>query len=201
MNENSNTSSKVPKYLDNPIDVWICEIGEKLDPYFVKMNMTPNKLTTINGYFGLLSAYFLYNKIKYLPGIFFFIAYMFDCFDGQFARKHNMTSNIGAYYDIIKDWIVILLISYVLYKRKKMYLSLFTIVLYSCGPHLGCQEHYYRQHNPDKIHSELLSLCRYFCPFNNTKKNNTLLENTMKYTRYFGTGTANLLASLVLFFV
>lgn len=194
MNIQTNTSNKLPRHLDNPIDLWICDLGLQLDPYFVKMNMTPNKLTTISGIFGLLTVYCLYKKIKYWPGILFMIAYMFDCFDGLYARKHNMTSKFGAYYDVIKDLSVMGLVSYVLYKRHKMYALYFTLVLYMCGPHLGCQEQHYRINNPGKMHSDLLSLCTLMCPFKD-------VEHIMQYTRYTGTGTVNLLASIILFFV
>ena len=197
----NNSPNKLPRHLDNPIDNWILDICEKLDPFFVKCNMTPNKLTTISGYFGLLSVYCLYNKIKYLPGIFYFISYMFDNADGQYARRHNMVSKFGDYYDHLKDWSIMFMIFYVLYKKGNMYLGIFIFALSLSGSHIGCQEHYYRQNNPDKEHSDTLSWCRYLCPFENTETDDTRLENAMGYTRYFGLGTSNLLVSVILFFV
>ena len=193
--------NKLPKHLENPIDNWILDIFYKLDPLFVKCNMTPNKLTTISAYFGLLAVYCLYNKIKYLPGIFYFISYMFDCADGQYARRHNMVSKFGDYYDHIKDTSIGFMIFYVLYKRNKIYLSIFIFALSLSSIHIGCQEHYYRETNPDKEHSDTIGWCRYLCPFENKVIDDTRLENTMKYTRYLGLGTTNLLASIILFFV
>jgi hypothetical protein len=70
----NNSPNKLPRHLDNPIDNWILDICEKLDPFFVKCNMTPNKLTTISGYFGLLSVYCLYNRIKY--SVFFLLIHI-----------------------------------------------------------------------------------------------------------------------------
>jgi hypothetical protein len=198
---NTTSPNKLPKHLDNPIDNWILDICDKMDPFFVKCNMTPNKLTTISGYFGLLSVYCLYNRIKYLPGIFYFISYMFDEADGQYARRHNMVSKFGDYYDHLKDLSVMFMIFYVLYKRGKMYLAIFIFALSLSASHIGCQEHYYRQNNPDKEHSDTLSWCRYLCPFENTETDDTRLENAMRYTRYFGLGTSNLLVSVILFFV
>ena len=193
--------NKLPRHLDNPIDNWILDICEKLDPFFVKCNMTPNKLTTISGYFGLLSVYCLYNRIKYLPGIFYFISYMFDGADGQYARRHNMVSKFGDYYDHIKDWSIMFMIFYILYKRGKMYLAIFIFAISLSASHIGCQEHYYRENNPDKLHSDTLSWCRYLCPFQNTETDDKRLENAMTYTRYLGLGTSNLLVSIILFFV
>ena len=197
----NNSPNKLPRHLDNPIDNWILDICDKIDPFFVQCNMTPNKLTTISAYFGLLSIYCLYNKIKYLPGIFYFISYMFDSADGQYARRHNMVSKFGDYYDHLKDWSILFMIFYVLYKKRKMYLGIFIFALSISASQIGCQEHYYRQNNPDKLHSDTLSWCRYLCPFENTEKDDTCLENAMRYTRYFGLGTSNLLVSVILFFV
>jgi hypothetical protein len=196
-----NSPNKLPRHLDNPIDNWILDICEKLDPFFVKCNMTPNKLTTISGYFGLLSVYCLYNRIKYLPGIFYFISYMFDGADGQYARRHNMVSKFGDYYDHIKDWSIMFMIFYILYKRGKMYLAIFIFAISLSASHIGCQEHYYRENNPDKLHSDTLSWCRYLCPFQNTETDDKKLENAMTYTRYLGLGTSNLLVSIILFFI
>ena len=187
--------NKIPKNLENPIDNWILDICCKLDPIFVKCNMTPNKLTTLSGYFGLLAVYCLYKRIKYLPGIFYFISYMFDNADGQYARRHNMVSKFGDYYDHFKDWSIMFMIFYVLYKRGKKYISIFIFILSLSASHIGCQENYYRQNNPEKEHSDTLSWCRYFCPFEND------LEEAMSYTRYFGLGTSNLLVSVILFFI
>ena len=196
-----NSPNKLPKNLENPIDAWILDICEKLDPFFVECNMTPNKLTTISLFFGLLSVYCLHNKIKYLPGIFYFISYMFDGADGQYTRRHNMVSKFGDYYDHIKDWSITFMIFYILKKRGMKYLSIVTFALSLSSLHIGCQEHYYIQNNPDKIHSDTLSWCKYLCPFKNDESNDTRLENAMEYTRYLGLGTSNLLVSIILFLV
>jgi phosphatidylglycerophosphate synthase len=191
------SSNKLPKHLDNPIDVWILNLCEKMDTFFVKCNMTPNKLTTISAYFGLLSVYCLYNKIKYLPGIFFFISYVFDGADGQFARRHNMVSKFGDYYDHFKDWTIIFMIIYILYQRNKVYLSVFIFIFFLSSIHIGCQEHYYTENNKDKLHSDTLSFCKKFCKFDNIDD----LERKMLYTKYIGLGTSNLIISILLFFI
>lgn len=186
--------NKLPEYLDNPIDVCIFKVCEKLDNFFVKCHMTPNKLTTISGYFGLLAIYCLYNKIRYLPGIFFFISYMFDCADGRFARKHNMVTKFGDYYDHLKDWIIMGILFYLLYKRNKKYLYICIFALGISSVHIGCQEIYYSKNNTTSEHSETLSFSKSLCKFND-------IDNAMKYTRYIGLGTSNLLISIILFYV
>ena len=187
--------NKLPKHLDNPIDRWIIDQCEKMDPLFVKWNMTPNKLTTIGFYFGLLSVYCLHKRIKYLPGIFYFISYMFDCADGQFARRHNMVSKFGDYYDSFKDWSIALALLYILYKRKNKYLILIVIVGIMSLSHFGCQEIYYNSKNPDKkYYSEKNALLECLCPKNKD------VDEVMLYTKHFGIGTLTLIISFILFF-
>ena len=64
------SSRKLPKNLDNPIDNFILDyIVDPLNPLFYKIGMTPNKLTGLSGIFGLLSVYCIYksNYIRFFP--------------------------------------------------------------------------------------------------------------------------------------
>lgn len=188
--------NKLPDFLENPIDVYIIKICNILSPFLKKSNMTANDLTTFSLLFGFASAYCLLKKIKYIPGIYLFISYFFDCSDGFYARKYNMVSKFGDIYDHVKDFIVILLIIFILYKqnRKKGIILIFIICLLSFS-HLGCQEHYYRNNKQHEIHSDTLSHCRYLCPFEHD------IENALLVSKYFGTGTSYFIMSLYLFFI
>lgn len=194
MNQNI-SPNKLPRHLHNPIDIWILDICDKLDSFFVKCNMTPNKLTTISGYFGLLSVYCLYNKIKYLPGIFYFISYIFDGADGQYARRHNMVSKFGDYYDKIKDNVINLILFYILYKRRKFNIAIIIFGL-ACIPHMSCTDVYCYKKNPNESKSALDKIFNHICPYKDTEK----LENFLSYTRYFGLGTTHTVISIILFF-
>ena len=99
---------------ENPIDNVLIDISDYLCPFFKSLNFTPNGITTLSLIFGLLSVYFLYKGKLYLFALTYFVSYYFDVLDGHYARKYNMTSDIGCLYDHIKDVSVILLIMVVL---------------------------------------------------------------------------------------
>ena len=66
---------KIPEGLENPIDNLIYKDIDKVSTLFKKYNFTPNMLTSISAFFGLLSIYAIC-KDKFLSaGIFYFISY------------------------------------------------------------------------------------------------------------------------------
>ena len=103
---------------NNPLDNFYLNIIEKINPILYKLNFTPNIITTISFILGLLTAYFIYRECYISAGISYFFSYFFDCVDGNFARKYNMTSKFGDYYDHITDCINNLLILYVILSSK-----------------------------------------------------------------------------------
>ena len=91
---------------ENPIDNFVYDIVEILDPIFYRLNFTPNIITTLSLLTGLLSGYYFY-KNNYICIPLWIISYILDCSDGYFARKYKMTSKFGDYYDHISDFIKI----------------------------------------------------------------------------------------------
>jgi len=53
----------------------------------------------------LLAIYYLYIDTR-IASVFFIVSYIFDCADGMFARKFNLTSAFGMAYDYTKDTLV-----------------------------------------------------------------------------------------------
>ena len=127
---------------------------------------------------------------------------MFDCFDGNYARKYKMTSKFGMYYDGISDWIIIGIIIYLIYTKYrksnswKAYLPFILIIfIFLTDIQLGCQEIYY---NSDKDIDEnlMLKFYKYLCP----AKDKHSAAKAMKIFRYGGGGTFMLsLCFLILF--
>ena len=106
---------KIPENLENPIDNLIYKDIDKVSSIFKKYNFTPNMLTTISAFFGFLSIYAIC-KDKFLSGgILYFISYYFDCLDGYYARKYDMVTKFGDYYDHISDTVKIITIICTLY--------------------------------------------------------------------------------------
>jgi len=134
---------KIPENLENPIDDLIYHDMDNVSSIFKKYNFTPNMLTTISAFFGLLSIYAIC-KDKFLSaGIFYFISYYFDCLDGYFARKYDMVTKFGDYYDHVKDIVIFVCLVYVLI-YKKLYSGLIFLLPFAflMLVHFGCQEVY-----------------------------------------------------------
>ena len=177
------SGQKIPPELENPIENICYGLGEYLLPYFKKLNFTPNTLTTISMFFGIMAIY-SYTQKKYIhSAIFYFISYLFDCFDGSYARKYNMVSKFGGMYDSIKDMVIHTIMFFLIYNKYKnlkdwrYFLQFGWVLLYVPGVmHLGCTEKYYDKPEESKI----LSFYRKFCPTNNKKE----IYNIMRIIRF-----------------
>ena len=140
---------------------------------------------------------FIHQKYK-LAAIFFFISYFFDCADGNYARKYDMVTNFGDYYDhgvdAFKAIVIYAMLFYILYVNKQVVIIILLILLIALQfVQLGCQEKYVEKINP-AILSESLSSLKQLCP---DQSHN--LQNTLNWTRFLGTGTLILVTSIIIY--
>jgi len=70
---------------------------------FLKLNVSPNTLTTLGFLLSGVSAYAFATGHMGVAGWFMIIAGTFDMFDGRVARKAGKTSKSGAFYDAVMD--------------------------------------------------------------------------------------------------
>jgi phosphatidylglycerophosphate synthase len=182
---------KLEKIYENPFDNVIIDIAHWLNVHiFRPLHFTPNMLTTISLLFGILSPLFFHMKYYTLAGICYFVSYLFDCADGDYARTYNMVTEFGDYYDHFSDiikiilLIVVILVHKINIKLKIWFFIIWIILQYMSFMHLGCQE---LIHNPKskQFLSRLIPLCK-------NKKN-------IVWTRYFGVGTHVIFVTLFLF--
>lgn len=181
---------KIPENLENPIDNMIYLTTEKVSVLLKRLNFTPNMITTLSAFFGLLSIYLICKEKFVLGGVMYFISYYFDCVDGYYARKYDMVTEFGDYYDHVKDVVVVIGIIWVLI-YKRLYSGLFFLVpvIILMLAHFGCQEIYYGKQDE----STSLRMLKKMCPAENKKSS---LEAVMRFTRWFGCGTFALLFSV-----
>ena len=172
---------KVDNHMENPLDSLLVDICEPVSRVLKKLNFTPNMITTIGLIIGLISIYFIIKR-KYAIGVvLFIICYFFDCLDGYYARKYDMVTRFGDYYDHFRDLficITILIILYIRYKELKLetFFVLCIIILILClCTHMGCQEH----NSAFPEHNECLGVFKNLCPH----------KNAIHYTRFVGCGT------------
>lgn len=179
---------KITRDQENPFDNIFIDIAEWLNiNIFRPLNYTPNMITTMSLFLGIISV-FLFHYHHYLLSILFFItAYILDCADGNYARKYNMETSFGDYYDHVSDMSkgLFILIAVVIHpiplRTKQILIFILAIFLSLSLMHLGCQEGIYNPDKHDKYDS--LSNLKYLCGTTESSL------KYIKYTRYFGTGT------------
>ncbi len=183
-------TNKIPNEYENPIDLLIYKLFQYTNTILREYGFTPNLITTISFMFGLLSIYFYINEQYFTSAIIFFISYIFDCIDGNFARQYKMVTKLGDWYDHLTDYIIIFGIFSVIYYNsniKSIYkysgILILLFLLYGLGIHTLYQEKYYNQIK-DKNETSMMDLyLTYLFPMN------TYDFDKMKITKYFGCGT------------
>tara|TARA_Y100000590_G_scaffold456043_1_gene605791 strand:- start:5 stop:580 length:576 start_codon:yes stop_codon:yes gene_type:complete len=181
---------KLKEEYENPIDNLIYIIVEKLDPIFYRLNFTPNIITTLSLITGLLSGYYFYkDNILCIP--LYILSYILDCSDGYFARKYNMVTTFGDYYDHISDVIKSIVIFYIIYIKAKpefknkiilLILSFIILLIY----HISLQELVYSK--PEN--SKSLNLINKYINLN---------KDNIVWSRYFGGGTIILVIVILIY--
>lgn len=187
---------KISNHLDNPIDNILINIANFLNPIFYKTGHTPNIITTYSFIFGLLSIKSYWNGDLKMFVIYYVLGYFFDCADGHFARTYNMTSKFGDLYDHFTDILIplglfgVIVYKYVNFKKFGTTQILGVIVIlvsmFLMNKHLGCQQKIYKKQklNNSEFLDNLIPLC----------KN----DDDIQITKFFGTGTFNLVLLLVI---
>ena len=190
----------VNKLLDHyecPIDVQIFKrIDGKLETFY-NLGLTPNMITTLSIFFGILAAYQIMQDRLLVAAFCWLIAYYFDCVDGKLARKYQMVTSFGDLYDHLGDLLKFIAVLYALFYSQKekttanqwFYLGLLLFLGVLQVVHLGYQECIYDK----KDESWYLNLVRGLVCEEKT-------ENIIHWTKYFGCGTWNLCFALLILF-
>ena len=153
----------------NLIDNQISQLTQILNPYFYNLGFTPNMLTGLSFLFMLLSVLMFYKDYRILAVLFYIINYYFDCADGNMARKYNMVSKFGDFFDHITDITGVIIILIVLYlKNKKTFVKLIPlgiilslIILNDLG-----YDEIQKQKNNEYKSNHTISFIRHFCFIN-----------------------------------
>lgn len=195
--ESNNTGRKISACNENPIDNIFIEISDKyLSKKFNEKNISPNTVTLISLFLGILACVcFVYEK--YIATVFFLqLSYLFDCVDGNLARKYNKATDFGDYLDHLCDFFKFFLFACVFmysknninFKCKFLAVYLFIILFFIMSIHYGCQEELsiYKQNN------NFLKPCKKL-PFV-SRKNITV-------TRFFGSGTFYLILCIYILMI
>lgn len=191
---------KLPKEYENPIDNLIYELVEFIAPYFKKLNIIPNQITTTGNIFGVMGIYKLYKNFFFTSALYYFIRYIFDCLDGYYARKYNLVTKFGDYYDHISDVIISIIYIIFMFSKNKILMTYFSITFIPLfllmNLHLYYQEYYYKNY----IESETLQSIKYIIPNSVKPINQEDLERKLLFSRWFGSGTITIIMILFIIF-
>ena len=101
---------KLETQFENPIDLVLNSVAVKMNKILYVCHFTPNIITLISLIVSLIGVYYIQLKYYKLGALLFFVGYFFDCADGIFARKYNMTTKFGDYFDHISDIVKMILL-------------------------------------------------------------------------------------------
>ncbi len=187
---------KIPIEYEFPLDYAFISVGQKMCPYFRKLNMTANHLTFISLCFGILTIICLFYGYKIYSIISYLISHFFDDIDGYYARKYNQVSEFGDKFDHSKDFfinlILLIMIFYKLLLTNILFgteLFIFGLILhYQLKKQLGTQERYY-----NKNESKCLEFTKKYCTCEDKD-----LRKELKKLKWFGSGLMILYMSFLI---
>jgi len=165
---------------------------------FIRMNdphklITPNMITTAGLIMGLIALAMIISKKYLLAFVFFWLYYFLDCLDGYYARRYDMVTQVGDYYDHFRDIFITTSACFLIYyhlqtpREKTIFLIIIIVMVVAMLTHFGCQELYSSiQENNDCL-ALLSSLIHH--------------KEYIKFTKYFGSGTFILVVSLFILYL
>ena len=183
------STDKIPNEYENFFSVFLRTIADSQMDIYKKLSLTPNVITLLAFITGLLCAYLVYKKQYKYAAFMYLLSYYFDVADGKFARKYNMTTQMGDYLDHMSDYIKTIILAIVLYhdnpQRFKRLIPLFTFLLLILAFYMGIQEALFEKNK------SVLGLFKFDKKF---------AQNNLHLVKYFSCGTYNLFIALIIFF-
>lgn len=189
---------KIPSHQENPVDDALIRLAEATAPAFKATGHTPNALTAYSLALGLAAVWALAaGGSSWAFAALWMASYFFDCADGFFARKYGMVSAGGDLFDHVKDVVVYALLVVAAWRAfvgtvPAATLALAGAALAGVGAlgvvHLGCQEALFDGAVGQGNQGVLAPLKR-ACAAEPREQ--------IKWTRWFGMGTFNVLTVLV----
>jgi len=175
---------KIIGEMENPLDHILLNICDQTMEFFHYYNFTPNMITTLGNIARLISVYYVFEGYKLLFVLFYLLGYFFDCLDGSYARKYNMTSKFGDYYDHFSDIVFNIILVYYIFFASTLsdqdyywiVVIIYTLLFILLNVHLSCQQVHKGKIGPS---GETLDLLKPLC----------ISPNMIYWTRYFGSGT------------
>lgn len=178
---------KIPKKYQDPIDNVLYDLADFISPTLKNIGITPNMITTIGFSIGLIAAYLFYKDQYTVSSLLLLISIFFDSLDGHMARKYNLGSEFGKYYDMSTDIIRTFTLYYIMYLKNrikfyKIFILSALFFIFSLS-HLTCQQKELKEKH--YVYDKIQFLC--------------YSKKSMLITRYFGSVMFCFLLSFLIF--
>lgn len=199
---------KLPVDLDCPIDnvfhrlvPYVCEIGRAF-------SLSANDMTTVSLIFGVIAVIGLVKQNALLFVFGYMMSYFFDCVDGAYARRYNMVTQFGDWYDHVKDVVVNVVIAFLLirmaWKKGGEWCRYGLLIILMCVlplslSHLNLMEIYHERDpsiRDDQRANQALRLMRAQTD-EQRMWSDEVLHQQLREKRWFGTGSYIVLVSIV----
>jgi phosphatidylglycerophosphate synthase len=207
MESNKNTESnkkgrKIPSNIENPFDILLIGLCDKLIDFCYTIGITPNMVTIFRIFFVIFVVNDLFTTSDIIfPVIGALFFYFLDCLDGHLARATDQVTVLGDYLDHFADISFILVIMiFILIKKYpgKKYICIgLIILLYLMLVHMGLQQKNYKKIKEEELGHEFES----FETLNLLNNLHGLSEGHICWTRFFGCGTLILFICFAIFWV
>lgn len=198
--KNDILSGKIHESLEDPVSGVFYDMSQWVAPYLYEIGVTPNMITTIRLMLIIIGfGYFFENGHYRTAATLFLLSYFGDCLDGHMARKYDMDTVFGDYYDHIADILTyIIVIYYTATNIDPEYdwvvLLIFMILIFSLIQ-VGCEERYLKLMGVGK-NSKVMSSTSGLCP--KSLIADSELESLMEISRLFGLGVYVLLSTVLI---
>lgn len=103
--------NKLSEWDENPVDRVFLRASAQLTPWFHRTGHSPNHITTYSFACGVLSIAALVSGHFGAFLILFLFCYLFDCADGQMARRYDRVTVAGDWYDHLTDLCVLAMLA------------------------------------------------------------------------------------------
>lgn len=193
---------KIPSNIENPFDIILISLCDKLIDFCYTLNITPNSVTI----FRIILAIFIFKDLFNTSDIAFpvigtLIFYFLDCLDGHLARTTDQVTVLGDYLDHVAD--VLFIITTLIYifinqfPGKQYICVILVILIYLMLIHMGLQQKNYKIIKCNELGCE-------FNQFETLDQLNYLHNFDAKHicwTRFFGCGTFMLYICTIIFWI
>ena len=170
---------KIPREFENPIDDVLIDWADRLCGVLRATNHTPNMITTYSFVSALAAMWALWKgHIGWFAGL-WALQYFWDCVDGHYARKYNMSSKFGDLYDHVTDLVSALGLGLVVISKYRPGFWMYVLIAALGIPvfvHAGCQQKVHEQEQAEKESMDA---------FKNMCKD----PSWIRWTRFLGFGT------------